>query len=30
MTEHHVVNPLSTGVDYPTLAARRCRNCLSC
>ena len=22
MTEHHVINPLSTGVDYPTLAAR--------
>ncbi len=22
MTEHHVINPLSTGIDYPTLAAR--------
>ncbi|MCD7082195.1 acyl-CoA dehydrogenase family protein, partial [Pseudomonas sp. MAFF 311095] len=22
MTEQHVINPLSTGVDYPTLAAR--------
>lgn len=22
MTEHHVINPLSTGVDYPALAAR--------
>ena len=22
MTEHHVINPLSIGVDYPTLAAR--------
>ena len=22
MTEHHVINPLSVGVDYPTLAAR--------